>query len=354
MRVVGFHYFKTIALLAVLLCLTPGCYFRRLTENYHAAEELVDELDDSKAVLDVTGISVEEQDRRLEEALIPYKNEKMVFTINAGDVLYVRVYGHPDVANEKIVVTPDGYLGMMLAGQVKVGGLTLDEATAVVEEKLSEYITNPKVGLSPDAIHSETATITGAVGHGGIFVLNNDMRLADLYALAGGSSVRNYDGQWLDAAVLENAIFVRDGQTLPVNFSRAIKKGDALHNIKMRKGDYIYVPAKDDNFVYVIGDVVTPQKRIWNETMGLLELLAACGWVRETYWHHAIIIRGGFANPRMYKVDLGSILAGRKRNVRLLANDIVYLPKDDISEFNVFIRKLMPTFQLIQTIKTTF
>ena len=354
MRVVEFHCLETIALLAALLCLAPGCYFHRLTENYNEAEELVDELDDAKAVLDVTGISVEEQDRRLEEALLPYKDEKAVFTINAGDVLFVRVYGHADVANEKIVVTPDGYLGMMLAGQVKVGGLTLDEATAAVEEKLSEYITNPKVGLSPDMIHSETATITGAVAHSGIFVLNNDMRLADFYALAGGSSVRQYDGQWLDAAVLESAIFVRDGHALPVNFSRAIKKGDPLHNIKMRKGDYVYVPAKDDNFVYVIGDVMSPQKRIWNETMGLLELLASSGWVRETHWHHAIIIRGGFANPRMYKVDLGSILAGRKRNVRLMPNDIVYLPKDDISEFNVFIRKLMPTLQLIQTVKTTF
>ena len=349
MRVAKFQHFWTIALLVAVLALASGCYFRRLTESYDDAEELVD---DSDAVLEVSGVTPEEQDRRLTEALERYENENRVFTINAGDVLYVRVYGHPDVANEKIMVTPDGYLGMLLAGQVKVGGLTLEQAAAAVEDKLSEYITNPKVGLSPDSIHSETATITGAVGNSGVYVINNDMRLADLFALAGGSSVREYDGQWMDAAVLESSIYVRDGHPLPVNFLRAIKEGDPLHNVKVRKGDYVYVSAKDDNMVYVIGDVRAAQKRIWNASMGLLELLASCGWVNETYWHHAIIIRGGFATPQMYKVDLDGILAGLKRNVRLLPNDIVYLPKDDISEYNVFIRKLMPTVQLINSVRS--
>ncbi|MBR6471205.1 MAG: polysaccharide biosynthesis/export family protein [Victivallales bacterium] len=331
--------------LALLMCLTSGCYLHRMTYNYDGIQELEDA---PEALMDVSGITPEEQDKLLQEVLKQYEKRDIVFTINAGDVLDIRVYDNPDLSYNQIVVTPDGYIGVGLVGQVQVGGLTMVEANAKLEKLLGEYIVNPRVTIMTHSVRSETATITGAVNNSGMFVISSGMRLADLYALAGGSSVRNYNGQWLDAAVLESSLLVRDGKVMPVNFTRAIKHGDPLHNVLLRKNDYVYIPAKDDNMVYVIGDVQSPQRCNWNENMGLLELLASCGWVNETFWDHAIIIRGGFADPQMFKVDLGGILKGKKRNVRILAGDIVYLPKDDLSEYNVFVRKLMPTIQLIR------
>jgi hypothetical protein len=49
----------------------------------------------------------------------------------------------------------------------------------------------------------------------------------------------------------------------------------------------------------------------------------------------------------MYKIDVDGILTGKCRNVYLKANDIVYVPKDNMAEYNVFIRKLLPTAQLV-------
>ena len=60
-----------------------------------------------------------------------------------------------------------------------------------------------------------------------------------------------------------------------------------------------------------------------------------------------IIIRDGLVNPKMYKVDVDGILAGKCRNITLKSGDIVYVPKDNLSEYNVFVRKLLPTAQLI-------
>ena len=339
-----------LPLLAVALCLTSGCYLHRMSYNYRNAEELEDS---PEAVLDSSGISPDEQDRLLMEAIQEYANDESVFTINAGDTLNIRVYDQPEL-NDSVVVAPDGKISVLLAGQIKVAGLTPTEAEQEIEKRLEEWVVNPKVGVSPSAIHSETVTITGAIGSSGMYAISNGMRLADLVAQAGGSAVRAYEGMWLEAAVWSNAVLFRDGKSIPVNFVRAIKHGDYVHNIALRKGDYIYVPSKDDNFVYVIGDVGSPQKRIWLDDMGLLELLASCGWVNETYWDHVIIIRGGIADPRMYKVDLGGILKGTKRNVRIQPNDIVYLPKDDISEYNVFVRKIMPTIQLIRGARHLF
>ena len=98
------------------------------------------------------------------------------------------------------------------------------------------------------------------------------------------------------------------------------------------------------------GEVGSPQKRLYEPGMGLIETLTAAGWMKETHWKHVIIIRDGFANPKMYKVDVDGILAGKCRNVPLRAGDIVYVPRDNMSEYNVFVRKLLPSAQIFSLI----
>ena len=56
------------------------------------------------------------------------------------------------------------------------------------------------------------------------------------------------------------------------------------------------------------------------------------------------------ANPSLYKVDLDAVLQGRAPNVMLEPGDVVYIPKDDMAEYNVFVRKLIPTAQLTNLI----
>ena len=80
------------------------------------------------------------------------------------------------------------------------------------------------------------------------------------------------------------------------------------------------------------------------------ETLTAAGWMKESHWSNVIIIRDGLSHPRLYKVDVDGILAGKCRNVPLKAGDIVYVPKDDLSEYNVFVKKLLPTAQLFSLI----
>ena len=333
---------------AALLCSLTGCY-DRFSYNYADFKELSPS---GSAILEETEFNETERALALEEIIAHDQKKEQTYTINAGDTLSITVYNHPDLSVSKTLVTTDGNIGMVLIGEIKVAGLTLDQASKALEKALAVYIRNPKVGLSPLEIHSETATIIGAVNTPGIYTIANGMKLADIFALAGGSAVRRYDGQDLDAADYDHSVFVRNGKIVPIDFTKAIELGDPLNNLEIRKGDYIYIAAKDSSMVYLIGDVKNPQRRVWNQGTGLLELLAACGWVNETYWPHAIILRGGVSKPKLYKVDLDGILQGRKPNLLLEPGDIVYIPHDDISEYNVFIRKLFPTAQLLNMIST--
>ena len=340
-----FKYFSHSVVMTVLLL--SSCYDRR-TGNY---DEFPDLSDSKSAILDESGLTDAEIARR-EKILQDWNNAPSPqYRINAGDKLSVTVYNHADLTT-KCVVTPDGCIGFVFLGEVKLAGLTLKEAAEKMEKALSLYIKNPSVGISPYEIGSETVTIVGAVKHAGMYVISDGMRLSDVYAKSGGSEQRYFDGQTLDAADLSNSVLVREGTILPVDFRKAIEQGNPKYNIRLRKGDYIYIAVRSESMVCLVGNVHRPHKRLWDNNLGLLELLTTGGWVQETYWPRVIIIRGGVANPTMYKVDLDAVLRGEKPNVMLHAGDIVYVPKDDISEYNVFVRKLLPTGQLINLITT--
>ena len=344
-------------LAAAAAALAAGCYPDRWTSNY---DSFPDFTESQNAVLDETSLSDEEKARRDAELKRWNEMPEPEYRINAGDAIHVVVYNNADLSFDT-VVTPDGHIGMVFVGQLKVAGLTLKEAADLISSTLADYVKKPAVGVIPSRISSECVTIAGATKSPGMFNISNGMRLADLYAMTGGSSERLFDGQVLDAADLVNSMFARrvkdaNGrehyEVLPIDFRKAIEQGDTNHNVLLRKGDYVYIAVRSESMVCLIGDAQTPHKRIWDNNLGILELLTTGAWVKESYWSHAILIRGGVADPTIYKIDIDGILAGKKPNVKLAPGDIVYLPKDNISEYNVFIRKLMPTAELFNTITT--
>ena len=336
--------------LSALAFVLGGCYTDRWTGNYMEFPELTEIVNTQE---DTNVLS--EGEKALNKEILREQSEIPMepYTINAGDTIDVTVYNHSDIGGQT-VVAPDGHIGLVHAGQVHVAGKTLEGAAKLIEEKLEAFIRNPVVGISLRVNRSESVTIAGACARPGMYTISKGMRLADVYAMAGGSSTRYFDGQQLDAADLEHSKFTRNGQTLPINFREAIEKGDLENNIYLRKGDYIYIAVRSESMVCLIGDVGRPHKRLWDKNLGMLELLATGGGLRETHWSHAIILRGGADNPQLFRVDLDGILRGSKPNVFLKSGDFVYIPHDNASEFNVFIRKVLPSGQLFNMIATPY
>ena len=330
-------------LLAALLFLC-GCY-NRYTGNF---DNFPDVNNLPSGIVDQSGRTEDDKKRDLEQLKALDAQQEPVYRINAGDKISIRVYNHPDLIMESLV-TPDGAIGVMFAGQVQVAGLTLEEASQKIKKVYAQYIKNPELGVFAIDVRSQTATIAGAVNNPGMFVISNGMRLADLFAKAGGSAVRDFDDQMLDAADYKNSIIIRNGEKLPVDFSLAIEKGDRWHNVKLKKGDYIYIAVRSEAMVSIIGSINRPHKRLWDQNLGVLELISSGLGLKEQYWQYGVIIRGGMADPRFYRVDIDGILQGRCANVRLEPGDVVYIPHDNASEYNVFVRKLLPTAQFLST-----
>ena len=325
-----------------------GCYTDRLTTNYNDVFEVTN-TDDDSAILDESGRTAADEARIKKRLMELEMEEEPAYHMNAGDQVEIRVYDHPDLGMTTRI-GPDGMVGIAFMGQVKLSGQTIAQGAECIREGLAPYVKNPVVSITVLDIQSETATIAGACAKPGVYGVSNSTRLADLYAMAGSSDERLFNGVDVDVADLEHSIFVRKGELLPVNFIKAINKGDTLHNIRVRKGDYVFIAQRMESSVIICGEVKNPHKRLFEAGMGLIEFLTAAGWMKDSHWSHVIIIRDGLSHPKLYKVDVDGILAGKCRNVPLKAGDIVYVPKDDLSEYNVFVQKLMPTAQLFNLI----
>lgn len=336
-----------VAVTVILSLALSGCYTNRWTAHYYSVLDAVDE----SAILEEAGHDAESERVRIERLTRLADEEAEAYRINAGDQVEVRVYGHPDIG-VTTRVGPDGMIGMVFLGQAMLAGKTIAEARDVIEKGLAPYIKHPIASVTVLEISGETVTISGAAAKPGLFPISASSRLADAYAMAGGSAERLFNGVDVDVADLEHSIFIRNDEIIPIDFRAAIEHGDSLNNIKLRKGDYIFIAQRMESSITICGEVKNPQRRLYEPGLGIIEVLTAAGWVADTRWNHAIIIRDGLSNPKMYKINIDGILIGKCKNIHLKPNDIIYVPKDNLSEYNVFVKKLLPTAQIFNLIKT--
>ncbi|MFA7175229.1 MAG: polysaccharide biosynthesis/export family protein [Kiritimatiellia bacterium] len=273
------------------------------------------------------------------------------YRINPGDVYRVSVYGYPDLHTEGVMVSPDGELSVTLLGPVKIGGMTLKEATAELERCYQHYIKYPKVAMFIHSIASQSATIAGKVTNSGRYPVHKGLRLRDLLAMARGTPMELFDGQGFEVADFSTSIYIRGDRTIPIDFNRAIQAGDPLHNIEVHPNDYVYISSRADKLVSVLGEVNHPCFIVWYENMGLIEAITNARGLKDEYYHDAVVIRRSVVEGiDFYKVNVDGIFRGTVANAALLPGDIVYVPKDKLSAYNVFVRKLMPTVQLVNSL----
>ena len=212
-------------------------------------------------------------EEKQKELIALQKVKRKPYRIAGGDVFNFYVYDNQELEGKGLVVTPDGYISVSLAGPVMIGGLTILEATKKIEDKLKKYIRNPRISLAPIRIQSATFTILGKVNSPNRYVLQNNARLTDAIALAGGLAMGQFDGDSVEMANLRDAYVVRQGKILPVDFSKALYKGDQLNNIPLVNGDYIYIPSNLNASIYILGAVNNPTSIGYKDGMTVLKAL---------------------------------------------------------------------------------
>ena len=277
------------------------------------------------------------------------------YEIHPGDSFTMNVYNQPTLSST-FIIAPDGTASLPLVGLLKLSGLNLEDATNLIEKRLTRYLRSPIVSLAPQVVSGYYFTIAGRVVKPGNYTVSiGQTRLLDAIALSGGFERGTFHNDTVELADLDNAFIKRDGRKLPVDFKKLVYEGDTLHNIPVLNGDYIYVPSTMSGYIIFLGEVGSNSYVGFTEGMTLLQGLSYVGGLKsDTYSSYVRIIRGGKENTVVYTVNIDKILNGKMKDFNLNANDIIYVPQDDISRWNQVIRKLLPTVQLLNMLAGPF
>ncbi len=177
------------------------------------------------------------------------------YIIKAFDVLALAVFQEAELSAQSQVSTT-GEVSFPLIGVVKVGGMTLHQATdKVTELYAADYLISPKVNLALNSISPEIVTIMGAVMQPKELAIPRDSTLDLVSAIASaGGPTANADKKRI--------MLKRDETTTTYNYEE-LTTGKAAQVI-LQKGDRIDVPvnALANKTVTIIGEVgratVTP------------------------------------------------------------------------------------------------
>lgn len=290
----------------------------------------------------------DKDDRR--KQLAELQNIKpLKYKVSPGDSFNVYVYDEDELATENAIVKSDGTITVKLAGDISVESKTIEEAQKTIEEALKEFIREPKVSMIPKEIKSARFTIIGKVNKPGSFAIDNNMRILDAIALSGGFTTGIFKNNTVEMADLEHSFISRKGRLLPIDFVELVQKGNQAYNVPLTDGDYIYISSAMNKEIFILGEIQAPGFYGYNEGHTLLQLIAKSKGLLDTATSQIIIIRNGLVNPVIYSVDISKILKGQARDVKLKPDDIVYVPKSIMGEWNKILKLLLPSIQTIQT-----
>jgi len=281
------------------------------------------------------------QPQRVPEPAGVQQDPPQALRLMPGDRVTIQAFSVETTEYGAIQVDGAGRLHVPLSGDVPVGGLTLEEAEARVQEAMRSLDRVVRVALQLAEPGGQVATVVGAVADPGRITVVPGMRLADLMAEAGGPRViEGEDDDIAIAADLQLARLRRGDEVVPVSLERAME-GDPRHNVFVHPGDHLFVPALRGNSVIVIGSVGAPGVMPYRTNIRLTEALARAGGIDERGDRADIhIVRGPLDNPRVFSASLRSIVDGNRPDIVLASGDVVYVTEEWTSHVGEVLERL--------------
>lgn len=110
------------------------------------------------------------------------------YRLGSGDKLRVTVFNEKDLSGD-FDVNDQGLVALPLIGQVKIGGMSLNEAQELITTKYAkDYLVNPRVNV--EVLNYRPFFILGEVKSPGSYPYVSGMSVVNAIALAGGYTPR--------------------------------------------------------------------------------------------------------------------------------------------------------------------
>jgi polysaccharide export outer membrane protein len=248
------------------------------------------------------------------------------YKVGPGDVLEVTVFGNDDLSRNSTVQT-SGVIALPLLGEVEVGGLTLAEVQRKLTTLLArDYLVNPQVEVKVKEYQSQFVSVVGEVNNPGRKPLRGRTRLIDVLVEAGGFTPR---------ASGEIQIARRDGSfeggsrilRMRLGSSSPSPQDQVNLEVLLKNGDLITASAK--YYVTVEGEIVRPGRYPIEGELTVTGAISTAGGLTRFGSNNLKVRRVDpeTGQTRILEVDLKAIRNGKEKDLVLLANDVVSVPR---------------------------
>lgn len=279
------------------------------------------------------------------------------YTIGNGDILSIVVWDHPELGGTVItpatgaaelgpngappngfVVDNQGRVQFPFAGNIKLAGLTEDQARDQLAARLAKYIASPNVTLRIQAFRSKRVYIDGEVRSPGLQAINDiPMTLTEAINRAGGM---------LPTADQSRLLLERGADRYRIDLRELVQKGINPGNVMLADGDIVRVHSRDESKVFVTGEVVSPRAlTMHNGRLSLNEALGESGGVsplsgdsRQVY-----VVRKAGDAIRVYQLDARVTGAlAMAEGFELAPKDVVFVAASPLANWNRSLSLLIP------------
>jgi polysaccharide export outer membrane protein len=320
------------------------------------------------------------------------------YQVGPGDLLSIRVTGvrefdHPSrVANSGRIRVP--YVGIMF-----VAGMTTLEIEREIARQITEHelVNEPAVRVQVDQFRARPAYIVGEVVTPGQFVISNEMYVLDLIARAGGLAATADATAILYRGVAERpsvtARFVTgpaepdaapapgspeptaapaapdptpaapdatpaaapdspsgegqgEAKVIPINLNELRDGTRPELNMALQGGDILFVPRRKGRTFFIIGDVRAPGAYMMPQRGAVSAsqaIIYAGGPLMTAKNRSGFLMRHDeTGKPQAIPIDFLAIVKGKKPDIVIQDEDIIFIPNSAAKTVGVGLLLLMP------------
>lgn len=373
------HARKSLRSLAVLLpaawfvagcaSVAPGMHYSGTQGSSDAGGASASGADMANAVLKPITPQLVKTENALREKQVSQDISKLLgkpvpYTIDSGDVLSIVVWDHPELSDSAttavgmqpgtgsdastfattappagFIVDHQGEIQFPYAGNLKVAGLTQEQARSLLIGKISKYIRQPRVTLRVQAFRSKRVYVDGEVRNAGLQSINDiPMSLMEALNRAGGVMPNGDQSQ---------IVINRGGTNYQINLPQLVQRGVNPGSIMLADGDVVRVRSRDESKVFVSGEVVSPRAlTMYNGRLTLNEALGESGGVNPLSGDGSqiYVIRKSGQDQVVYQLDGRTAGAmAMAEGFELSPKDVVYVAATPLANWNRTISLILPS-----------
>jgi polysaccharide export outer membrane protein len=159
------------------------------------------------------------------------------YKLNPGDVIEI-IYRYTPEFNQTVTIQPDGFIVLEIVGELKVGGLTIEQARQEMLKKASVRLKDPEITLLLKEFQKPYFVVAGEVVQPGRFEMRENVTALQAIMLAGGFKDSAKSSQLLVFRKINSEM----AEVRVLNLKSIKKTGDLENDFMLEAGDMILVP----------------------------------------------------------------------------------------------------------------